>query len=274
MKAGFIAGPRGDLFTLYLPPRPDAPDRGDLIFVPPFAEEMNRSRMVVLAQARTLAAAGTGVLVVDLYGTGDSDGGFADARWETWREDIRAARQWLRSHGRSQVGLWGLRLGGLLAADTLFDRPEDFTGLLLWEPVTSGKTFMDQFLRIGMAEGLESGGRTLTLDEMRLKLSRTEPVEVAGYVVSRILTHAIDRTHLIELAEAFRTPIAWIDCSPPAPERRAIVDGAARICAAGGARFDYRIERTPPFWSVQDLAATAELTAATIEAVATIHAPC
>ncbi len=272
MKAGFIAGPRGDLFTLYIPPAPGVPDRGDMIFVPPFAEEMNRSRTVVLAQARALAAAGVGVLVLDLYGTGDSDGGFADARWETWREDIRAARQWLQGHGRSQVGLWGLRLGGLLAADTLFDDPEGFTGLLLWEPVAAGKTFMDQFLRIGVAEGLESGGRSLTLDEMRLKLSRTEPVEVAGYVISRILTHAIDRTDLLELAESLRTLIGWIDCSPPTPERRAIVDEAVRICAAGAARLDYRTVRTPPFWAVQDLAATADLTAATVKAAVSIHA--
>ncbi|MGE0667627.1 MAG: hydrolase 2, exosortase A system-associated [Sphingomonadales bacterium] len=272
MRAGFIAGSRGDLFTLYLPPAPGAPDRGDLVFVPPFAEEMNRARPIVLAQARALAEAGVGVLVLDLYGTGDSDGAFADARWETWRDDIRAAREWLRVHGRSRVGLWGLRLGGLLAADAIFDDPQGFSMLALWEPVVQGKAFMDQFLRIGIAEGIESGGRSLSLDEMRLKLSRTEPVEVAGYVISRILTHAIDRSDLPELAEAIRVPIVWIDCSSPSAERQAIVNDTARACTANGAEFAYRAVRTAPFWSVQARTADAGLLAATVEAVVRVHA--
>jgi exosortase A-associated hydrolase 2 len=267
LKAEFIAGPRGDLFVLYVPPAPEAADRGDLIFVPPFAEEMNRSRATVIAQAQALARAGTGVLVLDLYGTGDSDGAFADARWETWREDIRAAADWLCLQGRSRIGLWGLRLGALLALDTLFDDPERFSQVLLWEPVTSGKAYMDQFLRIGIAEGMETGGRSITVDEMRLKLSRTEPVEVAGYVVSRILTHAIDRSDLPELAEALRAPVAWIDCSPPGAERRALVEEVTRICAANGAPLDYAAVRTQPFWSVQNAAADPGLIAATVDAV-------
>ncbi len=267
MKAEFIAGPRGDLFTLYLPPDRGAADRGDLIFIPPFAEEMNRSRPVVLAQARALQRAGVGVLVLDLYGTGDSDGGFADARWETWREDIRAAGAWLRARGRERVGLWGLRLGGLLALDTMFDDPLGFEHLLLWEPVASGKAYMDQFLRIGVAEGMESGGRSVSLDEMRLKLSRTEPVEVAGYVVSRILTHAVDRSDLLELAEAVRVPMTWIDCAPPSAQRLALIEDAGRICTANGARLDHLTVRTPPFWSLLDAIADPLLSEATVSAV-------
>ena len=267
MKAEFIAGPRGDLFTLYLPPDPGAPDRGDLIFVPPFAEEMNRSRAVVLAQARALRQAGVGVLVLDLYGTGDSDGGFADARWETWREDIRAAGAWLRERGRDRVGLWGLRLGGLLALDTMFDDPLGFRQVVLWEPVASGKAYMDQFLRIGVAEGIESGGRSVSLDEMRLKLSRTEPVEVAGYVVSRILTHAVDRSDLLELAEAVRVPATWIDCAPPSAERLALIEDAGRACASNGARLDHLTVRSQPFWSVLNAAADPRLIEATVNAL-------
>jgi len=271
LKAEFIAGPRGDLFTLYLPPDPAAPDRGDLIFIPPFAEEMNRSRAVVLAQARALQRSGTGVMVLDLYGTGDSDGGFADARWETWRDDIRAAGAWLRGHGRDRVGLWGLRLGGLLALDTMFDDPQGFRQLVLWEPVTSGKAYMDQFLRIGVAEGIESGGRSVSLDEMRLKLSRTEPVEVAGYVVSRILTHAVDRSDLLELAEAVRVPVTWIDCAPPSAQRLTVIEDARRVCAFNGARLDHRTIRTPPFWSLLDAAVDAPLIEATVSAMASPH---
>ena len=272
MKAEFIAGPRGELFTLYLAPEPGAPDHGDLIFIPPFAEEMNRSRSIVAAQALALRRAGVGVLLLDLYGTGDSEGAFADARWETWRDDIRAAGAWLRAHGRARIGLWGLRLGGLLAVDTLFDDPGAFDHLLLWEPVVSGKAFMDQFLRIGIAEGMESGGRSVSLHEMRLKLSRTEPVEVAGYVVSRILTHAIDRSDLLELAETLRTPVTWLDCAPPSPDRRDTIAEATRLSAANGVTLDYVALRTQPFWSVLNAAIDTKLSDATIQAAMSRHA--
>jgi exosortase A-associated hydrolase 2 len=268
LDAQFIAGTRGELFTLYFPPAAAARDRGDLIFVPPFAEEMNRARATVAAQARAFAAAGTGVLMLDLYGTGDSEGTFADARWETWREDVRVAAAWLRARGRRRVGLWGLRLGGLLAMDALFDAPDDFERVLLWEPVLSGKAFMDQFLRIGIAEGMESGGRRVTLDQMRLKLSRTEPVEVAGYVISRILTHAIDRCDWPRLADALRAPLVWIDSAPLAPGRRATIDETARACAAAGVAMRYLEARGQPFWAVQDAAVDRSLIEATLGAAA------
>ena len=63
--------------------------------LPPFAEEMNHSRRMATLQAHRLAALGIDVLVVDLFGTGDSAGDFADARWETWQEDAKAAVAWL-----------------------------------------------------------------------------------------------------------------------------------------------------------------------------------
>lgn len=263
MQAEFIPGSKGDLFALYLPPDPSVPDRGDLIFVPPFAEEMNRARSTVAAHARMLQRLGTGVLLLDLYGTGDSEGAFADARWETWRGDVLAARQWLGQRGRERIGLWGLRLGGLLAADVLFEAAASFSRAVLWEPVVSGKAYMDRFLRIGIAEGMEAGGRSLTLNEMRLKLSRTEPIEVAGYVVSRSLAHGIDRSNLVDLAPALALPVTWIDFSPPSGERR---EACAR-CAAAGVALELREFRAAPFWALQETAPDAALAAATAAAM-------
>src|SRR3546814_1526626 len=66
--------------------------------------EMNRSRRMAALQARALAALGIDVLLLDLFGTGDSAGDFRDARWEIWREDAMAAVAWLgaRCGGRSE----------------------------------------------------------------------------------------------------------------------------------------------------------------------------
>src|SRR5689334_9630124 len=61
--------------------------RQAVLVLPPFAEELNKCRPMLAAQARALAAAGLDVLLVDLFGTGDSDGEFVEARWERWQQD-------------------------------------------------------------------------------------------------------------------------------------------------------------------------------------------
>src|SRR5215472_18869506 len=105
----FIENQKRRIFALYheadRSPRP----LGGVVFVPPFAEEMNLSRRMVALQARMLAAAGVSVLLVDLYGTGDSAGDFSEARWALWVEDVLAAADWLEIREQTPTALWGLR---------------------------------------------------------------------------------------------------------------------------------------------------------------------
>src|SRR3546814_18352731 len=113
---------------------------------------MNRSRRMAALQARALAALGIDVLLLDLFGTGDSAGDFRDARWEIWREDAMAAVAWLGARCGGRVGLWGLRLGTLLAAEVAAEMQAP--RLLLWQPVLSGERHLTQFLRLRVAAGL------------------------------------------------------------------------------------------------------------------------
>src|SRR5215469_17330088 len=99
----FLPGPAGDLFAIYHSPAPSTRDRGDVVYVHPFAEEMNHSRHLISTLARQLSRYGLGVLMVDLYGCGDSAGDFAEARWETWKEDVAAAVRWLHGRGRRRI---------------------------------------------------------------------------------------------------------------------------------------------------------------------------
>ena len=55
----FLDGGAGRLFAVHV--RPEAAARETLIYVPPFAVEMNRSRRMAALQARALAARGIGV---------------------------------------------------------------------------------------------------------------------------------------------------------------------------------------------------------------------
>ena len=74
----FLDRASGSLFAIHH--RAGAAPCGTVLFIPPFAEEMNRARRMVALQARDLAAAGWDVLQLDLFGTGDSQGDFGDAR--------------------------------------------------------------------------------------------------------------------------------------------------------------------------------------------------
>jgi pimeloyl-ACP methyl ester carboxylesterase len=64
------------------------PDRPAILFVPPLLEEMNRTRALVAATMRRLAAAGHPCLLPDLQGTGESERPLAEATWEAWRAAI------------------------------------------------------------------------------------------------------------------------------------------------------------------------------------------
>ena len=111
--AFFLASPAragGQRFCLLTTP---AEPRATVVYVHPFAEEMNKSRRMVALQARAFAAAGIAVLQIDLFGCGDSCGDFASARWDQWLRDLTVAADWLAERGNGPMQLWGLRLGAL-----------------------------------------------------------------------------------------------------------------------------------------------------------------
>ena len=89
--------------------------KGAVLYIHPWAEEMNKSRRMAAMASRALAAQGWAVLQVDLLGCGDSSGDFGDATWQAWTDDVVRAAQWLTSrHPEAPLWLWGLRAGALL----------------------------------------------------------------------------------------------------------------------------------------------------------------
>jgi exosortase A-associated hydrolase 2 len=118
--------------------------RGGVLYVHPFAEEMNKSRRMAALQARAFAASGWDVLLMDLHGCGDSSGDFGDATWSLWQDDVEAGLRWLAARNDGPVWIWGLRVGALLAA-TVAARTSHAHPLLLWQPTVSGHRFIQQF---------------------------------------------------------------------------------------------------------------------------------
>ncbi len=117
--AFFLRVAHGQRFCLYHAPAASTTHKvkSALIYLHPFAEEMNKSRRVAAMQARLLAQHGYAVLQIDLHGCGDSSGDFGDATWQSWVQDVLEAHAWLRERCDAPLWLWGLRAGCLLATD-------------------------------------------------------------------------------------------------------------------------------------------------------------
>jgi pimeloyl-ACP methyl ester carboxylesterase len=62
-----------------------------LLFLPPLFEEMNRTRALLAAAMRALAAQGFECWLPDLPGTGESERALEDVSWQDWREAAASA---------------------------------------------------------------------------------------------------------------------------------------------------------------------------------------
>lgn len=192
----FLPGERGTLFAAYYPHRHDLACQGGVLYIHPFAEEMNKGRRMAALQARALANGGFDVLTVDLYGCGDSEGDFGDGEWDLWLKDLEACRDWLASRAEGPVYLWGLRLGCLLALDLASSVEADVSKVILWQPVISGQMMLTQFLRQMLAAEMMRGGDRITTTQLRDRLASGESIEISGYQISPSLARAIDAASL------------------------------------------------------------------------------
>lgn len=146
----FIDGfDHGRRFGLWVLPGRGVRLLGSVLAVQPFGDEASLSRRVIVAQALRLAARGWGTLVLDLHGTGDSDGDSADATLATWRSDLLRASRLARSRVPGMHVLWGTRMGALLVADVLPAIESRVDGVVLWQPPRSGEAALDALLRLG-----------------------------------------------------------------------------------------------------------------------------
>ena len=227
--------------------------KGTVLYVHPFAEEMNKSRRMAAMQARSLAETGYSVLQVDLYGCGDSEGDFRDARWDIWKDDLRLSLAWLKAQHDLPVTLLGLRLGALLALDFANDADFAIDRIMFWQPVHSGETYLAQFLRLRLANAMIAGRAKISLQDLKRELASNGTLEVAGYELAQELAESIGRLKLEELGKAGMTH-HWFETMPDASA--ALSPASNRILSAWESRgITVHVHKVQgePFWSTQEI---------------------
>lgn len=265
----FYLGPpvfdEGRRHVLLQRPADSAPIRGAIVHAPPWGEEMNKSRRMVSLQSRALASAGWAVMQFDLLGCGDSSGEFRDATWEGWEHDVACAARWLAAEAPGPLWFWGLRSGCLLAAAATrrFDRAQ---GLLLWQPVTAGRTVLQSFLLVEAAAAMAGNAAAATLSQLRRSLAEGGTVEVAGYELSSRLAEGLDSSLLTQPPAGLRCLClevsARADTGISLPLQTLVRDWTG----AGVPTTAVRVEG-PSFWQTTEIEVAPTLIEATLQAM-------
>lgn len=265
-RAEFFETAGHRLFALHIVPT--GPVLGSALYVPSFAEEMNRCRSHAAAQARALAAAGVHCLLIDLYGTGESDGRLEDATWDLWRDDVAAAARRVGQLTGHPPMLWGVRTGALLAAEAAAAMQVPVQRLLLWQPVLDGKVFLNQYLRLRIASQLVSDAERETTERIRARLNSGEVLEIAGYPLTQALADGLASSRLSSATLAPAAKVGWIEIVA-APDQPLALPSRRLIEAwtAAGATVTAEAVACPMIWQLHERADAPELQAATMRVV-------
>jgi pimeloyl-ACP methyl ester carboxylesterase len=154
-----------------------SPHAPPILFLPPLFEEMNRTRALIVAMMRSVAARGYGCWLPDLPGTGESEKPLETTGWEQWRGAVAAAAAQL-GHGGPLFGVASVR-GGCLLDDVVPAR-------CAWRFAPVAGTSLARDLS---RAGLTSGGGTAGYapGELLLRpLERAEPAEIANLRTLRL----------------------------------------------------------------------------------------
>ena len=269
--------PHAHRLCLWHTPAAGAP-RALAVHVHAFAEEMNKSRRMAAQQALALARNGFAVLQFDLLGCGDSDGEFADASWQRWIDDVVAAcalaQQRCSASWPGQTAmpawLWGHRAGCLLACAAADRLPQPWN-LLLWQPTLTGRTVLQQFLRIEQAAALVRAQGSASRGAAKAALAAGQRVEVAGYELDPTLTRGLEAARLAPPSRPAR--VEWLDM---------LADGTASVepspataivmqeWAQAGWALQRHTAVGPMFWQTTEIEEAPNLVDATLAALAAL----
>ena len=251
--------------------------RGLVLYVHPFAEEMNKARRMAALQARALAAAGLAVAQLDLLGCGDSAGDFGDASWARWVDDVVHAARWLQQRHPARDGesapplwLWGLRAGTLLAvaAGARLAEAGSACHYLFWQPAPLGKLLLQQFLRLRAAGELAAGQAKAAMEQLRAELAAGRAVEIAGYTLSPALCKGLEQAELQPPPAQSPGRLLWFELSAVENPRLAPA-GAATLAAwqQAGWQVQAQAVQGPPFWQTTEIEDAPALLDATARAL-------
>jgi len=263
----FLESVAGNIFCIHYPAKIENSNRVGIVVIPPFTEEMNKSRRTYTLLANQLSAVGFDVLILDLYGTGDSEGDFSEARLEIWKDDVASCFKWLRKRNIEHFGILGLRFGAMLGLYCIQELKEHIDIAVLWQPVTNGNVMMKQFLRLRFAANMIGNlEKKETTRDMSDQLEKGQLFEVAGYALSPALFESLDALRLQTMLTSTIEQIHWIEVV--ANKEHDFLPISKQILNSWQQQgLNVAMKRVVgvPFWSSQEIYVVPELIDATVK---------
>lgn len=268
-------GHLGQRLCIWRAPKDGSAAKRLIVFVHAFAEEMNKSRRMAALQARAFAEAGDAVLQIDLLGCGDSTGDFGDATWQGWVDDIveavrigrgRHAAAWPGST-LPEVWLWGHRAGCLLAVAAA-SRIDSVCNFVFWQPTLSGKSVLQQFLRLEAAAALIGKVPSAENRSAKESLAAGATVEVAGYRLAPALAQGLMAASLVPPSAVPHGRIEWLDIVPQErDDAPPVTKQALSSWHDAGWSTNYRSVVGAMFWQTTEIEEVPQLISATLTAL-------
>jgi len=243
MEALYFGPPSRRLFGVL-----DAPARNariGVLFCPPFGDEMASTYAALARWGKQLAKAGAAVLRFHPYGTGESDGTFTDFNLLGAISDISVAANFLRARtGLLSVGLFGLRFGGFLAAQSAEAVSANF--VILWSPITDSQQYCRSLLRMRLTAELihlQSSEVKSTTQSMLAELRAGRSIDVLGNEYSPDLFHQMTSGAQWPV-QAPAPNVLWLSRLPD----RTVSEPLAQKWADSGRPIKFQSLPENPFW--------------------------
>lgn len=261
-QPGFLALSRGKVF-LHTTQATQATSAATVI-LPPFAEEMNKTRHLLSATMRKLAAVGVSCFMLDHYGTGDSEGDLDSATTTIWRQDLLALLNLLKAAGYQQVSFIAVRFGAIQLFDLLHQNTLPLTAekIVLWQPMFDVAKFWQQFVRIKVAEAM-AGGVKLSQAELEQQLLGGATVEIAGYPISRAFYQSLSELQSTFPPQLAQCQLSWFETSQLNAVALPVQKKLEQLQHVTAVNFIQL--KAEPYWQTTELARADELITQTLE---------
>lgn len=180
-----------------------------LLILPPLFEEMNRSRALLAALARELAALNVVTLLPELPGTGECGHMLEHIRWTDWLEAVRALVD-----AEKPDHIFTVRGGALLAQHLACPR-DDFA------PLSSGQMIWRALARARMMSEQEAG-RRISQAELDALAAQGQTILCAGYALHPDMVQGLCAAHIHVPArhswqlghDGLEGPPVWLQAEP------------------------------------------------------------
>lgn len=182
-----------------------------VIFVPPFAEEMNRSKRMYVLCARLLADAGIHSICFDFAGTGDSSGKWGDYSFQDWQQNLIDVYRWAKNITPT-ISLITLRDSALISLDLIKRNEIHIDKCVMWDPIDNGEVLIRQLVRMKIASAMADDLKKITTQEVTETIEKEGYLEVGGYHVSSNLIDAVRSQMIADSVEGVldSTELHWM----------------------------------------------------------------